>query len=607
MAAEKQNELMALVDSIPPKYIDSWRARFTEYHKRTPNEADEADYVGSTLRDLTWYWREALSAERQRELEEYVATKGDPEAWRNAFRSPEERSPLGPADFAATDAEEIARYLRDWEPGAGPASQTKTALAFELRRAVQAAPEKFSKGARAFADLPPLYVRRLFEGLQQSALNKASTDWSATLDLIESVLSSATSPAPGELSEGGDDPSSFWAAKEAIILLRTCLQRGEGIIGYEHADRLKSTICLVEKCAPAIPELPDFEERYVQNPYFGAEATMFGLAVELNVLFVYWASRHKESAVSADQSKALSSTPEFVGFAERALGYDAEKGRIARAVFGRYLSWLIHFGEEWVRQNFTLIFPSDRPLRDAAWLGYLLSDNRPARHFVQEMRPMYEDEIAEFKNENADESRFYRESRCAEYLTVLYLWGILPPDLHDLFLKSASNRLRKHVMWFIGRDLKSPNLPTDIRSRALAYWETRLAAGLTATDKGKYRDELGIFGTWDGASAIDTEWLLTQQIKMFTAGYSPSNAFSVVEWAAKAAPDYPDQTVEMVAALFNIPKLDHWAYTATQSPVRAILTAGLGSSSADTHERVRRIVSFLASVGETSVLDLVNK
>jgi hypothetical protein len=156
----------------------------------------------------------------------------------------------------------------------------------------------------------------------------------------------------------------------------------------------------------------------------------------------------------------------------------------------------------------------------------------------------------------------------------------------------------------MGRELKSLDLPEDVRARVLAYWETRLAAAIAATDKDDFREELGTISMWDSVAAADVGWLLAQQTKMYSGGYAPNNAYSVMAWAAKVVDDHPDKTVEMTGALLKNPKTDHWAYTANHEPVRKVLSVGLAKGSAETAERVRQIVSFLASAGDTSFLDL---
>ena len=394
MRKERQAALLKLVDSIPGKYLDSFKRRVADHDKREVTAADEESYTQAVIRDATWYWRSVLPKERQDALAEAVAKQGEPDAWKARFDYLDQKSPMYAKDFAAASAKDIAAYLKTWTPGEGPAKGTKTALGTELRNAVQADPQKFSADATAFAVLPPFYVRRLMEGLRFSVQNKATIDWEPVLQLIAAILPRVTPPKRGETSMDGEDPSWFWAAKEAAEVVRAGLQQGKGGIPLKCDPLVSATIVGVEKAAPSAPEFEDFEDRFRRNAYWTANSTMLGLAAELNVLRIFWLSKHEGSPIHDKQREGLARIPELGDFASRRLAEKDSNGRVVRAVLGRYLNWLLFFGEDWVKSNFDLIFPADLDLADAAWLGHLLGDNFPAKALMIEMVPLYRREIA---------------------------------------------------------------------------------------------------------------------------------------------------------------------------------------------------------------------
>ena len=140
-----------------------------------------------------------------------------------------------------------------------------------------------------------------------------------------------------------------------------------------------------------------------------------------------------------------------------------------------------------------------------------------------------------------------------DYLLVHYLWGSISPGLLDEFWAVAPERLRKHVMWFLGNEMRrGADMPADIRARGRAYWEMRLAAGEAAKNREHFRGELGAIGSWTLDTVIPSDWLLAQMLRMLKAGYAPSNSYSVIEWAAKISPQHPDDAVELIKALFWI-------------------------------------------------------
>ncbi len=607
MTKERQAELLALVDGIPVKHLDGYKERLAEHEKRQVTAADEESFTEAVIRDATWYWRSVLPKERQDALAAAVAKQGEPDAWKARFDQIEQ-SPMSAADIAATSAEDIAAYLKTWTPGDGPARESKTALGNALRNAVQADPLKFSANAVSFADLSPLYVRRLMEGLRFSGQNKVAVDWKPVLQLIAEILPRVAPPESGETSVDGEDPSWFWAAKEAAEVVRAGLQQGKDGIPLECDPIVRSIVTDIEKAAPAAPEFEDFEERYRRNPYFAAEATMLGLAAELTVFRIFWLSKHEGSLTHDKQRESLATIPELADFAARRLADTGSNGRIVRAILGRYLNWLLYFGEGWVKSNFGLIFPSDPELADAAWLGHLLSDNHPAKALMAEMTPLYRREIERLRDENPADEKDYREDRVGDYLLVHYLWGSLGPGLLDEFWAVAPERLRKHVMWFLGNEMRrGVDMPADTRARGQAYWEARLAAGEAAKNKEHFRGELGAVGNWTFDTVIPPDWLLVQMLRMLKAGYAPSNTYSVVEWVGKISPQFPDGAVELIEALFSNPHAESWAYLGQQAAVRTILQTGKASGNSETRVRVESVIGILASKGEIGLLDLSDK
>ena len=287
-----------------------------------------------------------------------------------------------------------------------------------------------------------------------------------------------TRPKLGETSMDGEDPSCFWAAKEAAEVIRAGLQQGKDGIPFDCDLSVHAISADIEKIAPTTPEFEDFEERYSRNAYFAAGATMLGLAAELYVLRVFWLNKH-EGSPNLRQAARKSGADFGVRRLCRPQACRREQQRPDRARHLRAFSELAsYFSEDWVKSNFDLIFPSRSRPFDAAWLGHLLSDNHPAKALMAEMAPLYRREIARLKDERPADEKDYREDRIGDYLLVHYLWGSLQPSLLDEFWAVAPERLRKHVMWFLGNEMRrGVDMPADTRARGQAYWETRLAAG----------------------------------------------------------------------------------------------------------------------------------
>jgi hypothetical protein len=127
---------------------------------------------------------------------------------------------------------------------------------------------------------------------------------------------------------------------------------------------------------------------------------------------------------------------------------------------------------------------------------------------MPQMTPHYRRPIAHLNEEKPVDEKQLREDRLSDYVMVHYLWGTLPTDLLDEFLTVAPHRLRKHVMWFLGGEMRrGADMPADVRLRGQAYWEVRLSAAEATKDKEHYRAELGAIGSWTIDTAIPSDWL----------------------------------------------------------------------------------------------------
>jgi hypothetical protein len=608
LSSDQQNAILQVVDRIPDKHRTTWRARFEEHHKRTPDTEDECVFNAVTLRDIAWRWRAVLPVQRQETIEKITTELGDPDAWRHRL-FPEEVSPMTGADFSARSIEDIVAFLRTWRPRREPQLQTITALAQELRSAATNDPETYAAYAERFADLRPIYVRRVMEGLDNSARNGRAFPWANVLKLIEATFSRDDEVIDPATLVDGDDANWNWACGTAADLLASGLRKGAGGISFEHARLVQALAFALLRISPREPEPEDFEARYARHSYFGAQATLRGKAVEVLILLVFWLSKDTSTDIGSAQRETLSKLPDVRNALNAELSDQTSAGRIPRAIIGRYLNWLGYFGEDWLRGQMPALVPAtDEALRNATWLSHLGHDQGPTKALMSELRQCYEEEIVRLPTvptQNSD--RDFRENRLADYLLILHIWGALPSDLLELFWQHAPARVRQHAIWFLGTQLALPpsQLPDEMRARSFAYWERRLSAAETSGDKESYRAELGSIGQWCFRNDIDVPWLAGQLLAMLKAGFAPSEAYAVVGWIEKAVPQNVDRAIELLAALLTHPNIDHWAYASQRESIRAVLSQGLDAGSQQTIARAQDLIGFLSSVGETSYLDLI--
>jgi len=599
LPAARQAEILAFIDSVGSDRIETWQEAFEAYHKRKPGPEDDRAHRETTFRDIVWEWQDALPPDRRAALEETVAEFGERDSWmQRHFR--QEPLTLTRAAMQQQPVDDTVAHLADWKPAPNAQGRTVPGLAFELRESVAGSPQVFSSGAPKFAALRPVFIRHLLDGLQQPAANGVGLDWAACLDLLDMVVARAANEA-GAASVPGDDSDWSWTVRSAIDLLAATLRRGAEGIPFAHAERVRSLVLALYREANRLPAREDETRLDRKHRYFSAYQTLRGGVVDLCMQFVFWQSKDKNGRIGQKPREAIANSPDIRGILEAELEDKSAAGWIPRAVLGRYLNWLGFFGEQWLRQWFGVLFPSDKPeLADAAWLGYI-EHGWAVGPLFDLLRPYY---ILHAQSlGQSDTAPGFAETgyRLADYLMAHFLWEQLPEDVLNVFLRSASVDIRRHAMWFMGREMAAGN---KLRSHAMTYFEQRLRSAIEANDAEPYRRELGTISQFFRMD-VDRVWLLDQLLTMLQAGFAPNDPFGVVDSLSKLLPEHVDKIVAVTNGLVRQPKVDGWIFAAQDHALRQILTEGKKSANPGTTAAVKDIVSYLASRGNTGFLDLV--
>jgi hypothetical protein len=595
-----QQAILACVDAAPDKYRERFNARFEEHEKRPPTVQEQRARDESIVRDLVWHWRDVLPTARR----EAAETLGDPDAWLRRLDAPVEGPSTAP-DLSTSSLDEIVVFLKTWRPTAEDRRETTTALGQALRAAAMANPQRYSAGAPLFAHLPAIYVRRLLEGLAFASNNKNELEWKGALELMASILDAEhTSVASGMT---GDDPDWSWTRKAIMDLLASGLRRGAEGPAFTNGERVQAMILDLYQRASRTPDTDNFEESYRQYPHFGAQSTSRGAAVELCLLLMFWLSKDEQSEFGKAPREALSKLPAIRQVLEAELGDRSASGRIPRAILGRYLTWLQFFGQEWLAQHLPLLFPDDDlPLRDAAWYGHLGGDSGPISVLATRMQDCYATEIGRLRDQTDGQDR-HADNRFPEYLVILYIHAALPNEIFEEFWNTAPVRHRQHAMWFLGVQLEFPpeKLPEPFRTKAISYWERRLAAARTSSSPDHFREEIGAIGQFFFRKGIPDAWLLEQVIAASEAGFAPGEPYSVVNRLAQTSSRLPDQTAQALTSLVKNRHFNHWTYMTQGAEVRTIFVNGLAAGDTETATAVVEAINYLAAMGDTRFIDLI--
>jgi hypothetical protein len=549
-----------------------------------------------------------LPSDRREAVERIVAEHGDPDAWRHRFFEPEE-SPLEASDFSSRPIPDVIAFLKTWRPeNEGLQRQTITALGQELRTAVGNNPNFYAAAADQFVGIKPIYVRHFMEGLHNAAGQLQHAEWGNVLKLIDDTLSRDDKAIDPAAHSEGDDKNWGWARMSAAELLTAGLLHGPKGIPFEYVARVQEIVLKLVRQAPRHEEIADFNVSFRRSPYFTAQRTLRGRAVELCVLFVRWLSFDQVGAIASEPKAALETLSEIRVALDEQLQDRTPDGWVPRAIIGRWLRLLCYFGERWLKQAVPALFPAeDDELRHSAWWSHLGHDNSPLVELMTELSTSYVETIERLSLEESDaDVRELLQERLAQYIMLLHLWGKLPDDLLELFCKHAPDSLRRFAMWFVGEEVARP--PSQgrkgMKTRGMKYWEWRLSCALRSDRPDDYRRELGSIGHWCFLGQVDETWLGEQLIRALAAGFVPNDASDVISWLQKLAPN-KDRAVEIMQPLLRNPRIDRWTYMTQREQIRAVLSDGLSSGRSETIRRSEEIIGFLSSIGETSHLELL--
>jgi hypothetical protein len=599
LAPPEQSRILEFVDSIPERHREAFHKWFEQHERRRAEPLDERRYRETTVRDVVWLWRSALPPDRFAAIEKTVAEFGDPDEWRERyFRQAE--SPLSRTAMLEQPVEKTAAFLASWQPDISRQNESAGALANELREAAAAKPGLFSAAAVSFALVRPLFVRHFFDGVRQATQQNASIEWGQCLALVHAALERSKSDYPILVPVPGDDPDWSWTLRAMIDWLSAALARGIQGVAFAHYGAVRTLVLALADRVTAFPD-PNEEELSSTHPYFSARKTLFGSMVELSILFLFWSSKDVGNPIGNAQREALVHDVELRSILEAALSRKGTAGRVGRFILGRYLTWLFYFGEPWLREHLSSLFPkADDLLRKAAWIAHIQCDQHPVPDLTDSLRDLYSEHIAVVGGDDDTFGGKDSRNRLVDYLVILYLWEKLPEELLQEFWQKVSPSLLQHAMWFVGRHLVAGN---SLRERAMMYWEQRLKFAKAARDKEPFKKELGVINVWF-LWDIDADWLLAQLMLLLNAGFAPNDGIAVIDKLAELTPSRTDEVVEAVRVLVRHPEVQPWIFGSQEQALRKILSEGKASSSPLTVASVKEIISFLSSRGSPAFLDL---
>jgi hypothetical protein len=610
LSAERQESIMALIRGIPGRYRDVWK-KHREQSGQFVDHEDEVAFDALTVMEVAWKWRAVLPASFQEELEATRQRYGVPGGWKRSTIDASEECPLLAADFSAKPTSEIVGLLT-----ASPSHDENTregteALAHQWRLAVQLQPGRYASEADRFAGIHSVFLEHLLDGLTNAARNGIALTWGPVLTLANGVLNRAIENGITSKIECSIDSEWLPVCRSVCNLLKAGLVQNAAAIEFRWAAALEALVLLLLDLRPQLPEIAPPTEQLARDAFLAARETLQGSALELAMWWLSWNARDSASPIAIKPEEALAPASHLAQHIQAQLTGDLQTMYISRAVLGRYLGWINHFGPAWTEKHFDELFDTtNNELRQTAWSGYIFHSDYPVGSLYPRLRDLYDRELCQIAPDLPDnDNAAYRTIQLGNHLLALYMDAIVelssPVLLH--FLQQTSPQQRRRVILGLDQYVRTdPERVSEAkRSRGLALWEARLRVASASDDHSAFADEIEAFGHWIGNPQLETSWVLTQLFTMLSGNFMPSAAYSVVDWIASICDDDLERSAQILMMLIEHHDAKPDLYMTQRNAIRKILVKSLASGNSATVDTVDRIISVLAIKGENEYLDLV--
>lgn len=507
-------------------------------------------------------------------------------------------SPITPAELAALPPEQVADYLRGWQPGAGRRSPSAEGLGRVLSKVVAERPAGFAAAAPAFVGLDPTFVRSFLHGFVEAVKETRGFDWNLVIELCEWAVSQPREPL-GDSSYHDRDPGWSWSRATVARLITAGMDSDALRIPINLRDRLWRII--------EIPTWdpdpgPDREiDRDPESGYDIAVNSVRGDGVAAAIRYGVWVKR----LLQPERSDSLTAMPELQNCLEQHLDPEREASIAIWSVFGQSLPVLHWLDPEWVVKNLAKLLPANERLRDAMWLNYL-KWNPPYDDVFLALRTEY---VAAVNRLSGDDKAAQFGSAAGGLVSHLmsYYWRGAEgaTELVDVFSKKASTGFKKDAVEFIGRSLfdTEEDLPGDVAGRLRQLWE-RILTDANLAESGN-RSVLEPFAWWLASGRLDLDWSIKQGLAVLGTGAVLEPDHLVVEYLEELAKQRPLESAQLLSGICDNISPGSWSIHGWRDHAMTALRVVLDSGNAEAVKQGRAVVNKLVARGFPKFKDLL--
>ena len=331
-------------------------------------------------------------------------------------------------------------------------------------------------------------------------------------------------------------------------------------------------------------------------------------AMHAVMAYALWCRRELDVR-DIDTSSGFELIPEVRTVLEGHLDPDREPSLAVRAVYGKWLPWLILLDERWVADNIARILPPAPELamlRDAAWntyVGWCPPFNQAYDALQQEYEAAVERVPSEGTVDFTGDER--ADAKLGEHLVTFHGRGRLQPALLERWFERADDELAARVMGFLGRSLNKTegDIDPEVLQRIRQLWDSRLEA--IASEPQAHKSEADAFAYTFASAKLDDDWSLAGLEVTLRPGSPRWSGRPVIGRLAEIADTKPAEATRCTLRMLK-GSTNSWDHLGWRDQVRDVLAATNHSTDAETIENRKAIVDHYVTRGSHEFRDNIS-
>ncbi len=586
--------------------IDNFRRHHEARTGSVPNPEDEAAHAERWKRDWLSIVADHLSGDEAEEHSELVAKHGEahhPDLLTWSESGFGDGTPLEAEDMNAMSVGAVIEYLASWEPDEGAGwgfEPSMRGLGRTFEAVVTDRAADFAAVATRMEALDPTHVRSFLSGLEAAVKAGASVPWDQPIRLIASVLEHPFEHEDDTLDRERD-PGWNWTRGQAASLIQEGVADRDNRVPFELREAVWGVLEPLTRDPNPTPADEIASAGYSSLDPFTQSINMNrSKAMHAVMAYALWCRRELGTR-GIDTAAGFDLIPEVRTVLEEHLEPDSEPSVAVRAVYGKWLPWLILLDERWVADNIARILPPAPEfavLRDVAWNTYV-GWCPPFDSVYDALQHQYEAAVERVPSEGtvdfAGDERV--DAKLGEHLVTFHWRGCLQPALLERWFERADDELAAGVMDFLGRVLN--NTEEDIEPRVLQriqkLWDSRLEA--IAREPQAHKSQADAFAYTFASAKLDDDWSLAGLEITLRPGSPRWSGRPVIERLAEIASTKPAEATRCTLRMLKGSAND-WDHLAWRDQVRDVLAATSHTTAPEAIENRSAIVDHYVTRGD---------